>query len=114
MIDPIEVANLDSMFEQWLNRYHDELRQIPEPIILVDSSLPGHLDLMTEMDLILDKFKSEATIESVSSDNALLNEKNLVLCITRQGSMISTLAQVRIYGVVKTEMGQIWEIRDTR
>lgn len=112
MIDPIEVAQLDEMFETWLYHYRSDLLEIDKPVILVDASLPGYLELITEMDLLLEREKVIATVQSISSDNTFLNELNVVLCVTRKDSMLSTLAQVRIFGVTSTDLGQVWELRD--
>lgn len=112
MIDPIQVAQLDAMFEHWLDKYKLDILSIKAPVILIDASLPGYLELMSEMDFILENRGITATVRSVSSDNTLLNDQNVLLCVTKKGSMISTLAQVRIYGVVDTGMGQVWEISD--
>lgn len=113
MIDPIQVTQLDEMFEDWLVTYHDDIDKIPHAVILVDASLPGYLELLPEMDLLLEKHQTNATLQSVSSDKINLAELNVILCITRSNSMIDMLAQVQIYGTTKSELGQVWEIVDS-
>ncbi|MCP5162235.1 MAG: hypothetical protein H6999_00800 [Hahellaceae bacterium] len=112
MIDPIEVVGLESMFEQWLSSYRYVLRRIANPYILVDDHLPGYLELISELDIALERYKVSATVCAISADNIHLTDVNLVLCITTRNSMVSALAKVRIYGVTKNDVGQVWELSE--
>ncbi len=110
MIDPIQITQLDVMFEHWLATYQDDIKIIPHAVILVDSSLPGHLELLSEMDLLLDKYQVEATVQSIRSGEINLHSVNVILCITRANSMIDILAKLQIYNTTKSDLGQVWEI----
>lgn len=110
MIDPIQITQLDEIFERWLMTYRDEIKIIPHAVILIDSSLPGHLELLSEMDLLLDKYQVDATVQSIDSDDIQLNNVNVILCITRANSMIDMLAKLQIYSTTQSDLGQVWEI----
>jgi len=112
MIDPIDVMELDVLFERWIKRYRNEIELIPGPVILVDAKLPAYLELITEIDAILQKQALPATVHSIGSDDLGLHDENVVLCITRRNSMLGALARAKITSVVAGDMGQIWEVLD--
>ena len=64
MIDPIHVADLDSLFTEWLETYHCELLCLPNPVVVVDATLPGYLGLMEEMDILAEQFGTPILIRS--------------------------------------------------
>lgn len=116
MIDPIHVADLDSLFTEWLETYHCELLCLPNPVVVVDATLPGYLGLMEEMDILAEQFGTPILIRSYhEEEEESLPPGQMVLCVTRQTSLLSTLAQAQIYSSVqdaglKPDLGQVWEL----
>ncbi len=117
MIDPLTVVSLDGLFSTWLQKYHNELLGIQTPTILVDASLPGYLELIDEMDMLAEHAGTPLLIQSFPPDEAALPDAEVVLCVTRRNSLLSTLAQVHIYQVVQSagchpDLGQVWEVAE--